>query len=59
MDGFILIQNHQLKCWRCFSLLNWIVVLTIASIAKVASDKIRAMIRSIKFFLEIFWPYME
>ena len=41
-------KNHLLWCWGESSLLNWIGLLTF-SVAKTASKKIGALIRSIKF----------
>ena len=42
-------ENHLLRCWCWPSLLNWIGSSYIISIAKTASKKIGAIIRSMKF----------
>ena len=61
MDLFLR-KNHLLKCWGCLSLLNWI------AIAKTASKKIGALIRSMNFLSSVvalhlykstLWPCME
>ena len=47
MGGSVLEENHFLRCWGCPFLLNWGYY--IISIAKTASKKIGASIRSMKF----------
>ena len=48
--GLFLRKNHLVRCWGWFSLPNWIgAVSCIISIAKTASRKIGALIRSLKF----------
>ena len=46
--GLFLRKNHLLRCLGWLSLLNWIGALTL-SVAKTASKKIGALIRSMKF----------
>ena len=58
MDGCALVENHLLKCWGWYSLLNWIETYYIISIAKTLSKKIGALIRSMKFLSSEFALYI-
>ena len=49
MDWSVFEKNHLLRCLGWTSLLNWIGGSYIISIAKTASNKFRALIRSMKF----------
>ena len=49
MDGVVLEEKQSLRCWDCFSLLNWIGALTLSQFAKTVSKKIGALINSMKF----------
>ena len=40
MDGFVLEENHILRCWNCLSLINWIGSSFIVSNARNTSKKI-------------------
>ena len=40
MDGFVLEENHLLKCWGLPYLLNWIGVLTLSLLLKLSPRKL-------------------
>ena len=60
--GLFLKKNHLLRCWGNHSILIWIgsIASNIASIPKIASKEIKALILSMKFFsLEIALYFYE
>ena len=44
--GLFLRKNNLLRCWGCLSLLNWVGAVTLS---KTTSEKIKALIHSMKF----------
>ena len=51
MDGSFVEENHLLKCWDCFSLLNWIGALKLSLLLKLPPRKLEPCFLLWSFFL--------